>query len=208
MPLIRKPTPSNAIPSPDPATVLTALANGTDDERWAAARAAPAVPGGVDALGGALATERNARVREAIFTALSRIGTARSVEWVLPWLRSDDANLRTGALDALRAMTSVVVPQLPQLLHDPDADVRLLACELARNLPSEDATRLLCGLLESELEPNVCAAAVEVLAEVGGPEALPILERCAARFRGTAFLEFSIRITADRIRAQSSQPRE
>lgn len=207
MPLIRKPAESNATPSPDPAAVLTALANGTDDERWAAARAAPTVPGGVDALGHALATERSARVREAIFTGLARIGTARSVEWVLPLLRSDDANLRTGALDALGAMKGVVGPQLPQLLHDPDADVRLLACDLARNLPSEDATRLLCGLLESELEPNVCAAAVEVLAEVGGPEAVPILERCAARFRGTAFLEFSIRITADRIRAQS-EPRE
>ena len=45
--------------------------------------------------------------------------------------------------------------------------LRLLACELTRNLPSGEAARLLCGLLEHEAEPNVCAAAVEVLAEVG-----------------------------------------
>jgi hypothetical protein len=105
-------------------------------------------------------------------------------------------------------MTSVVVPQLPQLLHDPDADVASAGVRAGPKSAKRRRHPLLCGLLESELEPNVCAAAVEVLAEVGGPEALPILERCAARFRGTAFLEFSIRITADRIRAHSSQPRE
>lgn len=188
--------------------MLTALANGTDDERWTAARAAPEVPGGVQALGRALSTEHNARVREAIFTGMARVANAESVELVLPFLRSDDANLRTGALDALRAMKGVVAPYMAQLLRDDDADVRLLACELGRNLPGEDATSLLCGLLDSELDPNVCASAVEVLAEVGGPEALPVLERCADRFRGTAFLEFSIGITANRIRAQSSRPRE
>ena len=100
-------------------------------------------------------------------------------------------------------MKTAVHPYLAQLLGDQDADVQLLACELTRNLPSEDASRLLCGLLDSELEANVCASAVEVLAEVGGAEALPILARCADRFRGTAFLEFSIKITADRIRAQT-----
>lgn len=208
MPLIRKPPGLTSPPLPDPAIVFTALASGTDDERWAAARAAADLPDGVNALGAALATERNARVREAIFTSLARIGTVRSVEWVVPFLRSDDANLRTGALDALRAMKRVVASHAAQLLHDEDADVRLLACELARNLPAEDATRMLCELLDSEAQANVCAAAVEVLAEIGGPEALPILERCADRFRGTAFLEFSIRVTADRIRAQSSPPRE
>jgi len=207
MPLVRKSQESPATAPSDPASVLSALAHGTDDERWAAARAAPGAPAGAEALGHALATERNLRVREAIFTSLARIGTAESVEWVLPHLRSDDAHLRTGALDALRAMKGAVRPYLEQLLGDLDADVRLLACELARNLPSEDASRLLCGLLDSELEANVCASAVEVLAEVGGAEALPILARCADRFRGTAFLEFSIKITADRIRAQTVPPR-
>ena len=52
-------------------------------------------------------------------------------------------------------------------LADGDPDVRILATELARNMPAADATHLLCGLLEHEQHPNVCAAAVEVLAEVG-----------------------------------------
>jgi len=97
---------------------------------------------------------------------------------------------------------------LPSLLRDRDVDVRLLACELARNLPADEASRVLCELLDHETEPNVCGAAVEVLAEVGGPEALPSLARCAERFRGTPFLDYSIKVTTDRIRLESTRPRE
>jgi HEAT repeat protein len=207
MPLIRKDTESVSRASVDSAKVLTALVNGSDEERWAAARAAPDVPGGMKALGEALLRERSPRVREAVLTSLSRVSTAESVELLLPLLRSEEAHLRTGALDALRAMKGVVFAYLPHLLHDTDPDVRLLACELARNLPSEESARLLCELLESEPEPNVCASAVEVLAEVGGEEALPVLARCEERFRGISFLEFAIKITADRIRSPSPRQR-
>lgn len=207
MPLIRRPAAPVTPPAQDADATLSALSNGTEDERWAAARAAPDLPNGVDALARALAREAYPRVREAIFTSLARIGSVESIEVVLPLLRSDDAQLRTGALDALRAMKGAVWPYMEQLLHDTDADVRLLACDLARNLPADEAEHLLCALLDAEPEPNVCASAVEVLAEVGGPHALPVLERCAARFRGSGFLEFAIELTADRIRSQPSEPR-
>ena len=96
---------------------------------------------------------------------------------------------------------------LPLLLADLDADVRLLSCELARGLPDEDANRLLCQLLEAETEKNVCAAAVEVLAEIGRPEALPALTRCATRFDSDPFIAFSIKVAIDRIVAPPSSRR-
>ena len=99
MPLIRKPAgaPSTGVPARNSAAVLFALASGTDDERWAAARSAAELPGGVAALGEALAREKSPRVREALFTGLARVATPQSVEAVLPFLRSDDALVRTGA---------------------------------------------------------------------------------------------------------------
>jgi FOG: HEAT repeat len=60
--------------------------------------------------------------------------------------------------------------------RDGDSDVRLLATELARNMPAENATQLLCRLLEHEQHPNVCAAAIDVLAEVGTRDAVPALQ--------------------------------
>lgn len=207
MPLIRKSSPSAEVSSPDASSVFAALERGTDEERWTAARIAPELQGGVQALGQALSSERNPRVREVIFTGLAKIDSPEAVEFVLPFLRSDDSGLRTAALDALRTMKCATRSYLQRLLNDADADVRVLACELARNVEALDAADLLCGLLDREMDANVCASAIEVLAEVGGIDALPSLERCAERFRGMAFLDFSIQITADRIRSQSSHQR-
>jgi HEAT repeat protein len=203
MPLVRKP------PTHPPATpARLSLGEGTSDQRWSAVRAAAERPDGTALLAAALPREANARVREAIFTGLARIATPESAAVVVPYLRSDDANLRTGAIDALRAMPEACRPHLPGLLADADPDVRLLSCELARGLPDEDANRLLCDLLETETEKNVCAAAVEVLAEIGRPEALPSLARCGARFDGDPFIAFSVRVATERILAPPRSHRE
>ena len=175
------------------------LADASPDARWAAARAAADRPEAVPALADALARENDVRVREAIFTALARIATSESVLVVLPYIRSDDASLRTGSLDALRAMPSLMEPHLPQLLADPDGDVRLLACDLARTMTKAGMPELLCKLLDTDPQANVCAAAVEVLAEIGNADAVPSLKRCAARFPGDPFLGFAIEAAIERL---------
>jgi HEAT repeat protein len=210
MPLIRRPLSEGSVTTPaalDAAAVFAALARGTDDERWSAARAAADLPNSVPALEDALRRERSPVVREAIFSALARIATTQSVEAVLPFLRSDDSSVRTEASDALLAMREVVWPYVAPLLRDANADVRILACGLVRDMPGQAAVDLCCGLLDAEAEPNVCAAAVEVLAEVGDSSALPVLERCAKRFGDTPFLTFSIQMAIDRVRSQASKPR-
>lgn len=210
MPLIRKPpsaAPGTAAPALDAAAVVDALTRGGDDERWAAARAAADFPAAVPALADALAHEKSPTVRQALFSALARIATPQSVETILPFLRSDDALIRTEASDALLAMREVAWPFVPALLEDQDASVRIQACVLVRDMPSQVVASLCCDLLDSESDPNVCAAAVEVLAETGESSALPALMRCADRFHATPFLKFSIRIAIDRVRSQVLNPR-
>lgn len=203
MPLIRKPTVTTPKESPSAHDMLQALASDNVEQRWTAARMAADVAGGAEALAAALPIETDARVREAMLTSLSRIGSPQSVNAIVPLLRSDDANLRAGALDALSAMVGTYREFLPALLRDSDNDVRILSCELVRGLPSADATSLLCNLLVQEQDPNVCAAAIDVLAEVGGIEALPVLAQCENRFSATPFLGFAIKIATDRIVSQS-----
>jgi hypothetical protein len=210
MPLVRKPPtgpPVAAPPGPDAGAIARALESGTDDERWSAARAAADLPASVPVLEAALAREQSPAVREAMFSALVRIATPHSVEAVLPFLRADDAQARTNASDALLAMKSAAWPYLPALLRDQDADVRILACNLVREMPQGQAVALCCERLDAETEANVCAAVVEVLAEIGGVEALPALTRCADRFRATPFLAFTIKIAIDRVRSQTASPR-
>jgi HEAT repeat protein len=212
MPLIRKPAKTGnlapAVALPDGAAILSALKSTKPDERWAAARAAGGVAGGATAMAAALRVETEPHVREALFTGLARIATQESADELVTFLRSDESNLRTGALDVLHTMPDAVRVLLPRLLADTDTDVRILCCELARALPGEEATQMLSALLEQESHVNVCAAAVDVLAEVGTPEACPVLARCAARFPNDAFLAFAIKIAADRITSQSTRARD
>lgn len=201
MPLIRKPAPSAERAKPGAAEVLSGLGSANSDDRWAAARAAAEIPDCAAALAAALPQEIDSRVREAMFTSLARIGTRDSIAGMLPMLRSNDAALRTGALDALSSSIVASHELLPQLLRDPDIDVRILSCELARRLPGAEANRVLSELLVRETEVNVCGAAIDVLAEVGDQSALSALARCAQRFSQVSFLTFAIKLATDRIRA-------
>jgi HEAT repeat protein len=204
MPLIKRGSSKSPAPSLDPSTLATALSGGSIDERWAAARAAAELPNGLLLLGNALSRETHPRVREAIFTSIARTRTPESAAAVLPYLRSDDASLRAGALDALRAMPGATAHHLPSLLSDEDVDVRVLACELVRNQPAGEASRLLRSVLATESQPNVCGAAVEVLAEIGGPDLLPDLAECALRFPHDPFLAFAIQVARERLGSQAA----
>lgn len=199
MPLIRK----DPAPVPVAAPSRELLRDASAEVRWSAARGLGAGPGDVEALAAALATEPDARVREAILTSLARSGRSEAVDLIAPYLRSDDAQVRTGAMDALAAMPQALAAKLPDLLRDPDPDVRILSCELARRIPAEAAERLLGDVIQQDPEVNVCAAAVEVLSETGGPGALPALSACAARFADQPFLVFSIQAAIDRIAAEA-----
>ena len=143
-----------------------------------------------------------------MFTSLARIGTAESAAAVLPLLRSDDANLRTGALDALRAMIERDADRmLPALLADPDVDVRILSCELARGLPSAEANRLLCDAARPARPSRMSARPRSMFSRrSAGPRRCRRCARCAERFADDPFLAFAIKVATDRIRAQPLDP--
>lgn len=197
MPLVRRGTPTRSASAP----VALSLAdlNAVDPEvRRHAARVLASKPNAVEPLGEALGSERDPTVREAILTALVQIGGPAAVEALLPYLRSDDAALRTGALDAVQNLPASL-DRLPMLLDDPDPDLRILAAEVARAMPAAAGARLLCQRLAREEDPNVCAAALDVLAEVGGPDCLPILRACAERFAAEPFVSYAVGMVIARI---------
>jgi HEAT repeat protein len=202
MPFIKRDVASAKPAAPatiDFASHLADLGSADPERRWRAARGVGREPTAVPALASALEIEHSPRVREAIMTALMRIGDGASVRVLLPSLRSQDASLRGAAIEALQALPDAIMPFMAALLHDADSDVRILATELARNLPATDATRLLSELLDHEPHVNVCGAAIDVLAEVGTATALPALQSCAKRFAGTSFLPFAVSVAVARI---------
>jgi hypothetical protein len=103
-------------------------------------------------------------------------------------------------------MPELVAARLDALLADTDTDIRVLACDLARVAPPAISQKSLAAILQTEQEINVCAAAVDLLAEIGTPEILPALAACAQRV-SAPFLLFSIETATAQINSRSAPPK-
>lgn len=170
------------------------------EQRRLAARALAGQSDALSVLAVALTAESVRAVREALLDAIASIGSRPAAQILLPALRSEDVALRNAALVALQTMPGVLPDLLPALLADPDSDVRVLATELARVLPPPVATDILCRMLAIETHANACGAAMDVLAQVGTADALPMLEDVAGRFTADPFVGFAARTAIARIR--------
>ncbi|MGY2048174.1 HEAT repeat domain-containing protein [Methylobacterium sp. JK268] len=192
MPLVRRDPPGESPPGP------ADLAAPAPEGRLAAARASSGDPAAAEALGAALGRETVPRVREALLAALIACGEPGAAA-LARHLGAADAALRNACVEALQEMPDSVRPLLPALLADPDPDLRLLAAGIARTQPPGTATALLVRLLAAEPHPNVCGAAIEVLAETGTPAAIPALRAARARFAAEPFLPGAIDLVLARL---------
>ncbi len=168
--------------------------------RWAARDLAD-FPEAAEALTRRLAEEADNSVREVICTTLTRIGGVAVVEGVEPLLRSEDANLRNSAIEVLSALPQAIGPRIEALLHDEDVDVRIFTVNLLGELKHPEVTHWLRQVLQEDDHVNVVAAAIEVLAEVGSPKALPALQQARKRFANDPFIGFAADLAQQRIEA-------
>jgi HEAT repeat protein len=179
-------------------TLVAELRHPQPQRRRSAARDLGDHPGAAEIVCAALADETSSSVREALFTTVIRLGTEAAARGLIPFLHSEDVALRNGATDALKSMPQAVAPRLNELLCGP-RDVRIFGVEIVGSLAHPDAPRLLVRVIESDDDVNVCAAAVDALAECGRPEAVAPLRALLERFPGLPFLEFSVMTALSRI---------
>lgn len=181
--------------------LLAQLREGDVDQRRWAARDLAAHPQAAPLLGERLLDEPSPRVREAILHALGGMPGDAAVAALLPLLRSDDAQLRNGAIEVLAAMPAAVAPRIGALLQDDDVDVRIFTVNLLAELQHERTVTWLLEVLRQDSAVNVVAAAIEVFAEVGGPEHVAALRSAAQRFGGDPFIAFATDMALQRIEA-------
>ena len=170
------------------------------ERRWAA-RDLAGFPEAAAALGEHLLSEHDVSVREALLTSLSKIADEGAASALLPLLRSEDAQLRNGAIEALASMPSVIGPRIGRLLRDPDPDVRIFTVNLLGDLRHPQVTDWLVQVLASDDSVNVVAAAIEVLAEVGSPTHVAALRGARLKFDHDPFIGFAVDIAIDRVEA-------
>lgn len=167
-------------------------------DRRTAVRALEAHDEGLVPLCARIAVETVPSVREAVLATLIRRRSPTVVAALLPLLRSELPPVRNAALEGLAAMPEEVAPHIEQLLRDPDSDVRIFTANLLHVLPHLQAAGWLQMALADD-HPNVCAAAIDGLAEIGGEEALPALAAVSDRFPDDAFIAFAVQIAVQRI---------
>lgn len=183
----------------DPALLAGRLRHGTLAERRDAARQLALLPGSSPMLVEQLEEEHEPLVREALMLALARQGDDCAVRALLDCLRSEDAALRSDAIELLKTAGNQHPELIREALSDLDADVRILALGILESLRHPDVEQWLIEVIEHDTHANVCACAIDLLYEVGTPRAIPALEECRERFAHEDYLIFAVELALGRL---------
>lgn len=146
-----------------------------------------------------LQVETSDSVRALLISTLIHLQSPAVAARLAEFLRSDDAPLRNSAIEALQEMPDAVAPHVQALLTDGESDVRIFAVNILAALRHTQAPEWLAAVVRTDTHINVCAAAVDGLSEIGGPEVLADLRDLRGRFAGNAFMEFAIDTAMRRI---------
>jgi HEAT repeat protein len=157
-------------------------------------------PNAVEALSNLLKQEEDVAVREAILGTLAKLKQPSAVKELVACLRSEDAALRNEAIETLKHISLDLSVTIKSLLSDPDADVRIFVVNILESRCEPDVEKWLIDVIERDQNTNVCAAAADLLCEVGTEAALDPLLRLKARFASEAYIQFASDLALKRIR--------
>jgi HEAT repeat protein len=187
--------------SRDYAGLITQLGDQSPEVRRWAARDLLAYPEATQALLAQLRIESDLSVRESILTSLTRLGHEAAVTGLVECLRSEDAQLRNAAIEAMKALPNDVAPIMSALLQDDDPDVRILAVNVLESLQHPQVEAWLIAVIERDPLVNVCGTAVDLLGEVGSAAARPALLGLKQRFADEPYIQFAAELALQRIAA-------
>ncbi len=179
--------------------LLAMLHAAEPSQRRHAARGLAVHPQAAGDLCARLGNEPAASVRSVILTSLLATQSDAVVHGLLPYLRSEDAALRNAVIEALQRMPDALGPHVRSLLEDDDSDVRIFAVNVLAALAHPQAPRWLESVLRRDRHVNVCAAAVEGLAEMGDAASRAALAELPARFPDEEFIAFAVQAALQRI---------
>jgi HEAT repeat protein len=181
------------------ASLARALRSDEAAQRRQAARELARFPEGAPILCDHLEREPAVSVRSVIMTALIQSRARAAAEGLIRYLRSENTALRNEAIEALQEMPDEIAPHMEALLSDPDSDVRIFAVNILSVLRNARAPEWLHKVILDDGHVNVCAAAVDCLAEVGTPASIQALKKLRLRFGDQPFMTFAIDAALKRI---------
>ena len=131
----------------------------------------------------------NIGVQESADNALRKIGGKEAVNGVIPLLRSDDAPVRNGSMDILRALCGQELQSIIPLLREEDVDIRIFAADILGSSGNVMAVAPLCDALLKDPEVNVRYQAAVSLGNLGLPDSAKCLNQA---MRDEEWVQYSV----------------
>lgn len=144
-------------------------------------------------------SEADPSVRDAILTTLTHLGDPAAVAGLVDCLRSEDAAVRNEVIEVMKQLPDEVAPIMGDLLVDPDPDVRIFAVNILESLRHPQVEAWLISVIEQDPHVNVCAAALDLLGEVGTSAARSALAQLKQRFSDEPYICFAVNLALKRI---------
>jgi HEAT repeat protein len=172
--------------------LLVQLVQGDPEARRRAALDLADVPEAIPALVQRVGVELDPTVRDAICSQLVRHDRPEVVDGLIEHLASDDAGLRNAVAVVLSQTLRSTVRRMPDLLADPDPDVRILTVAVLGALRAVEVKRWLAHIVATDPHPNVVSAAIGELAPIAGDCCGPALRSARQRFPNDPYIAFAV----------------
>jgi len=189
---LRRPAP-DPVAEPEPVPVVGTAARLADPDPEVRRRAAMALggdPAAVPTLVARVGVEGDPTVREALCNQLARHDVPAVVDGLIGYLAGEDVALRNAVVDVLARTPTATAHRVPELLRDPDPDVRMFTVVILGSLRLPAVEGWLTEIAARDEDANVVAGALGELLSLSGDGGVPAVRAAQERFPDDPFITF------------------
>lgn len=138
-----------------------------------------------------LEKEKDNAVQDAILDALLTLDQELVINFLLPFLSSEDAGLRNKVIDILQQMP-IIEKYISSLLNNKNPDIRIFAINILQALPNYNIGEILLKIALKDDNINVVATALDALVEIATPDMKDKLEKIKLKFKDREYICFVV----------------
>ncbi len=144
--------------------------------------------------------EDDPTVIEALFSALEQDMSGRHASQVLSLLKSENVQLRNGAIELMQQNPDVFAANVTLLMQDKDPDTRIFCVDIIGAVAHIEAVNWLHQFALNDDNENVVGTALDKLAEIADVTTLDILQTVESRFPSHSYIQFVISLIRSQVR--------